>query len=347
MRVSILVENDSAPKFVRGGWAKVLKYCGHNVEIFDPRRESVHDHFRRCEPEIYLGTTYGVDRATRKVLDARPKTKVGLFGSCFGPITDNLDREKYPLDVRTPEESMNVANLSNYTAVFIHHTPKTVEHKTMTHWRGISDNVGSVINGSDIFSFLNGIPQEKYACDIAFVGGYWPYKARNLDKTIVQLCNNKELNIKIFGNGKWSVAQYAGFIEESEMKHLFASAVVCLNVSEPHSTDLGFDIIERVFKVPTCNGLLVSDTVNEFDEIINSETLIPQYRNSDDIIRFIELFKENPKLRIEYIQDQKMWVLDGHTYFHRVADIWNLLNEPEQAEESLKKYTELRKQHGI
>jgi hypothetical protein len=242
LRISILIENDSAPKFVRGGWAKVLKFCGHQVEIFDPRREAVMDHFRRTEPEIYLGTTYGVDRATIKALNTRPNVKVGLFASCNGYINEHLDREWYPLDFCTKEEVENVDKLSNtnYVAAFIHHTEKTCRTRTMDYWETHVDRYGSVMNGSDIFSFLNGIPQQKYLCDIAFVGGYWPYKARNLDKTLIKLCSNKDLNIKIFGNGSWPVAQYGGFIEENEMKHLFASATICLNVSEPHSTDLGF-----------------------------------------------------------------------------------------------------------
>lgn len=340
--VSILIENDSAPKFIRMGWAKALKYCGYNVNILDPRKESIHDHFNRCEPEIFIGTTYGIDRPTLKCLQARPNTKVGLFGSCCGWIESQIDRKEYPLDIASSEEQSKVYKLteSNYTAVFIHHTPKVCEERTMNGWKGQCNAFGSVMNGSDLFTFLGGKPVDKFLCDISFVGGYWPYKSRNLDKILGKLCEDKRLNIKIFGNGKWPYGQYLGLIEDAQMKDLFASSQICLNISEPHSTDLGFDIIERVFKVPTCNSLMISDRVQEIEDM---DYPIPTYETIDDIMYSLDECKCNPKKRIETIQEQKKWVLDGHTYFHRVRDIFNLLDLSNEGEYVMAKYEEFRR----
>jgi hypothetical protein len=115
-----------------------------------------------------------------------------------------------------------------------------------------------------------------------------------------------------------------------------------------------FDLIERIFKVPTSNGLLLSDYVHELSEIHAPIRVFGDKINDlsgmsfeDNIAHTIENYKADPKNRLECIQIQKKWVLDSHTYFHRVADIFNLLQMEEQAVDTLNKYNELRKKSGF
>ena len=59
------------------------------------------------------------------------------------------------------------------------------------------------------------------------------------------------------------------------MSSLFSSATVCPNVSEAHSQDFGYDIIERPFKVLSSGGFCISDYVESMaEEVFNNGEVV-------------------------------------------------------------------------
>lgn len=259
---------ESGPRYVRTGWGRALATGGHDFRFWKRDQKSAFDAFSEFEPDWYIGTTYDLDRAIIKCIKARPNMKVTLFASAWGDLVDKLDRKEFPIVYVSELEKKTLAQLKKETGkpdyVFIHVSDKFLE-PTMGNWRSIGIEPVGIMNGVDLHAFLGAQVRENLKCDIGFVGGYWPYKARNLDKYLLPLCDG-EFDIKIFGNTAWPVAQWLGPCTEQQNRDLTVSARVCVNVSEPHS-HLGFDLIERCFRVPAAGGLLVSDYVEEMKEV--------------------------------------------------------------------------------
>jgi hypothetical protein len=314
----------------------VFKALGHDFRFWYPGAKSAFDAFGEFEPDIYIGTTYELDRAVIKNIVSRPTMKVALYASAWGDKVKDIDTARYPLVLTTEQEKRNIEDLMKATGkpdfVFIHATGQWLDG-TMNGWNQLGVPYIGLLNAADTFVYLDGQKKPELECDVAFVGGYWGYKARNLDGCILPLCHpSSGLSVKIFGNQPWPVHQYLGGIDDSEVANLFASAKVCPNVSEPHSTELGWDIVERPFKVLASGGYCISDRVLEMDEVFPEGTLRQAFNHS----QFVELVHnaiKHPEDSLPFVQKGRKHVLNNHTYFDRVA---KMLHHLGFAEESLR-----------
>lgn len=254
--------------------------------------------------------------------------KVIMFGSAWGPFINDVDLKKYPIVVTSEAEKRAIEKLKKETGkpdfVFIHAHSRWLDG-TMSGWSEIGVPYHGILNAADTFVYLNGTFRPELACDVGFVGGYWGYKAQNLNRYILPLCHrNGDLRVKVFGNSVWPVSQYLGSISDQDSRDLFASATVCPNVSEPHSTDLGWDVIERVFKVPVAGGLVVSDYVEEARDLFTEEEL-PMARNPADFEKLVRYAIEDGRFRSKTKANMKTKVLLSETYWERVADFFTHL----------------------
>lgn len=315
----------AGPHYVRTGWKRVFEALGHQFLFWRTDQKSAFDVFSEYEPDMYIGTTYETNRAICKNIVKRPEMKVAMFASAWGPYLNDVDLEKYPLVVVTEQEKQCIEALKKATGkpdyVFIHAHGPWLEG-TMSGWSSIGVPYIGILNAADTFVYLNGKKRPELQCDLAFVGGYWGYKAGNLDRYLLPLCHpTKQYSVKIFGNQQWPVAQYLGGIDDANVPDLFASATICPNVSEPHSTDLGFDCIERIFKTLSSGGFCISDHVAEGRELF-AETELPMATDPQCFSDMIEHYLKNPAEREPIVLAGRSAVLAKHTYFHRVAQMF-------------------------
>lgn len=341
----LCVYTPSGPEFVRNGWGHVFDYMGHEFIFWDMARKPAFDMFDELEPDIFIGTTYDLDRATIKCIKTRPEMKVILFGSAHGPLLFDIDQKAFPVHLTEREEFDKIKRLKDETGqpefVFIHHHPNLVS-QTMSSWEKIAGvKYLGIMNAADTFDYYDGCRDEALECDLAFVGGYWDYKARNLDRFLLPLCASGDYSIKIFGNKKWPVAQYGGLIPTKMVKNLFSSAKICPNVSEPHSTVYGFDVIERPFKVLSSGGFCISDYVKSADENNVFGGHLPMAESPEEFREMIDHYLKNEDERNELAEKGRRHVLKHHTYFHRVAIMLENIGMKQEAEKCMEMYTNL------
>ncbi len=333
---------DCGPAYVRSGWGKVFAALGHEFVFWRPEVKPAFDVFAEFEPDLFIGTTYGVDRAIVKCIHQRPQMRVILFASAWGDLVKDLDREKYPLVIATEQEKRAIEFLKKQTGrpdfVFVHVTDRFLDG-TMGGWREIGVTPHGILNAADTFDYSLGQFREELSCDVAFVGGYWPYKARNLDRFLLPLCQDTGLNVKIFGNQPWPVPQYLGNIDTHLVRDLFCSTKVCLNVSEPHSTDLGWDVIERPFKVLSSGGFCLSDYVEEAVDVF--EGFLPMAKSPDEMYDLTRYYIGEHEQRGSLADRGRDLVLRKHTYFHRVAKMFDCLGLESEAAKCLSAHSHL------
>ncbi len=339
--MKIMISNDTglAHFFIRMGLLRVFTAIGHEAVMWDITKKSVFDAFNEFEPDLFIGQTYNINSALIKCLGKRPHVKVIMKGSDWGEYSDTIDRGKFPVLIAGEEEIGNVKALREVNGldyIYVHYLQRHVD-MTHSHWKDIVP-AWSMLSAADIFEFTGGIHKSEFECDLGFVGGKWGYKAQTLDKWMVPLFR-ENLNIKIFGNQSWGVPQYCGFLPDGEVKHFLASARICPNIREPHSQEFGYDIIERPYKLAANKCFVISDYVEGSTEVFKHMVHADSPEKFKESIYY---YLEKPDERKEIVEACYNDVIEEHTYFHRVAEIFSRLNLPIEAVKCMAHYKDIK-----
>lgn len=338
----ILIANEAptAHFFIRMGLARAFSALGHKCIVWDMQRKPAFDAVDELQPDLLFIPTYLIDDTIIKIIQQYPKMQVIGKTSDWGTISDTLDREKYPVLIANDREKEYVQKLKDLTGKpdfgYVHYLQDRIE-ATHNHW---FIPVKSLISAADIFAYSGGEYKPHYESDITFVGGRWGYKSRTFDKWFIPLLDRNKypnLNIKIFGNQPWGVPQYCGFLPDSEVKDALASAKVCVNLSEPHSQDFGYDVVERPYKLLGNGCFTISDYVEDMEEIFDNHIPLCNTPESfwDEIMYRLDQPEEELK---ELAEAGKEHVFKYHTYLDRVMDLFLHLgwtDEYQQGEESI------------
>ena len=354
MKTAIIEMAQSAPWFIRNAWAKVLRSSGWQVIDWWSEKTAAFDAFSSVETvDLFIGTTYNFDRALDKIVRQRPQMKVALFASAWGDLTDNIDSVEYPI-VKICEQEKSILgklrqDIGKPDLVFIHITERHLEG-SLGKWKSeLGIPIMGLLNGADLFTYYGAQPEQKYAADVSFVGGHWPYKAKTLDKYIGRLCDEElmNLNIKIYGSG-WQKPQFLGSVNIGEDAKIFASSTIYPCISEAHSYIID-DVVERAFKVPCAEGFLICDNVN-LDEVYPKDT-VPQFSSYEEFRELINFYlkKENQMKRVGLIHRQKYHVVMNHSYHERMHKLLTNLELHDDAKlvlEQKRKYFKLGSELG-
>ncbi|MBN1867364.1 glycosyltransferase family 1 protein [Candidatus Sumerlaeota bacterium] len=162
---------------------------------------------------------------------------------------------------------------------------------------------------------------------MAFVGGYWESKGRQIDKYLRPF----EAELTIYGYSPWPYRGYRGMLPRDAEPSLYRQARLSPTINEPTVRLLHGQINERVFKVLGCGGATVVDAVPAYRELFTEEELpIPQ-----DEREFVEMAREllrDPVLREEQAQRGLRAVTNRHTYEDRARVVLDRLGLGKPAE---------------
>ncbi len=156
--------------------------------------------------------------------------------------------------------------------------------------------------------------------DMAFVGGYWEYKAKQFDRYLKPY---KDW-LRVYGYSPWPYGQYGGLLPDTEEAALYKQAKVSPIINEPHVSQMSIDINERVFKVLGSGGLGVTDVTPAYREWFSSdELLVPE--TIDGYHELIRDVLSYPQRYVRYREAGMKAVIERHTYAHRAKALLSLL----------------------
>jgi Glycosyl transferases group 1 len=159
------------------------------------------------------------------------------------------------------------------------------------------------------------------AVRIAFVGGYWPYKARSFDLYLKPY----ESMLTVYGYWPWPYAGYGGQLSDEEEPLLYRNAALSPAINEPHVSVMGIDLNERVFKVLGSGGLCVTDVTPAYASLFApGELLIPQ--TLDEYHDMVRAVLKDPAAFARYREAGRAAVQQRHTYKHRAEQVLSLLH---------------------
>lgn len=312
--------------FMKRAWEQVFKFCGHEFVYWNPDKDDVEKAFS-IEPDLFIGTTYDFYRAQLNQIRKRPNMKVALIGADWGPMTERMDLSKNQIVYASTKEIKLIEELKP-DLIFIHYTEEAID-ETHGYWRDkLGIKIAAITQCADLFDYYKGNPNSQFKADISFVGGYWPYKAQNLDKYLLPLCKRfGRYDIKIYGNQGWPVPHYKGLIPTEHVKDVFASSLICPNISEPHA-DLGVELMERPFKVISSGGFCVSQSNLAMKQVFGNT--VPYFSNPFEFFDMVNFYKKNPDKRP--MKEAYDLVMSKHTGFHRVAKMLRALGLENEAQ---------------
>ncbi len=347
--MKILISSDGmhAHYFQRLSWLRAFNSVGIKAQFWDCKNMSAFDAFDLLEPDVFLGQSYNLTSDLIKCIYERPHLKVGLRAGDWG------DFQRDPrLNVlyATEQELEVLKRMKDETGkpdfVHIHYDQDAVD-QTHSNYSKIGIDAKSLIMCGDVQEYFGGQYDESLACDIGFVGGYWPHKGIVIDQFLTPLCYPVDkYNIKVFGNQPWHISQYCGFIQDAKIKDLFVSAKVCPNLSEPHAHQYGFDINERCFKILCAGGFCVSDNITSIAKIFNGNGVVFA-ENPQDFREKIDYYLSHEEERQGLASQGQQFLLDNHTNFHRVADILNYFGYTQEATGIVDGWSKTRREMNV
>ena len=341
MKVLISSDGTHAHYYQRLAWANALQTSGIQTALWNCKNVPAFDVFDSFEPDIFLGQSYNLTPDVIKCIYERPHLKIGLRAGDWGDHQDSVDHTKYNILYCSPQEKKILKKLKEETGqpefVHIHYNEEAVQ-QTHNHFESIGIRPTSLMMCADVLSYENAKFDVQLECDMGFVGGYWPYKGQVINKYLFPMLHPVgKYRVKIFGSQPWRVNQYCGVISDEKVNDLFVSAKICLNLSEPHAQEFGFDVNERIFKILYAGGFCISDNVesyNMFEDGIVMASCPEDFRNK------IDFYLQNPQTRDEIALKGHNYVKRNHTGFHRVAQIFTEFGFKDLSERLLQQYEE-------
>lgn len=311
----VVKPSGGAFNYITRGFINAFNAIGCDARYWD----GTNDSFEAFQPNLYIGCS-----GHRQIIPQKfkSKTKVAIHVNPYGQV--KLEKV-HGVDINETQDAINWTIAQKPNAVFGYGHQDDFKK----YWLNWTTKHGIPFVGVPTAGDATLYWPEKKECDydIAYLGGYWPFKGHKLNEWLMPVI--KDVGVALMGWGGWGNTKgYRGVLPDGDSGRVFlASAKVGPCISEPHTSIYGIDIPERFFKVALCGALPVSDFVPGFeryypkdvylmaDNATDYKSLITNYaRNSD--------FEAN---RVKLAQNVRKHTLLNHTYHSRMRNLCAIL----------------------
>ncbi len=332
MKLNILCCNPDGGAFlyITKGWEDAFKALGHNFKRWNGSDAQL----KSYKPHNYLGCS-GWQQNFPKWAKSEFGTKIAIHVNPWGNTI--LKPQKHEPNVNEPNNTIKWVEKQKPNFLYCYGIGEDIKHM-WNHWNNKVAPVIPMPNAGNAVTHYPVAPAPKFRCDIGFIGGYWPYKAININKYFMPVLN--KTNAKVFGWGGWRHSKYKGTIDDNDVNKLFSSSKICPAVVEPHTSRYGIDIPERMFKIPLGGGFVICDPCKGLERYI-SKNIFPTASNPKHYAELIHYYLKNDKERIRLKKEQRKAILKDHTYFARIQGFLKSSGYKDEAEKAKNKIAEL------
>jgi hypothetical protein len=319
-KLTIFITNSKSGAFfeIAKGWKNAFAAGGHKVIMWD----GSHQTWNAAEPDIFIGCS-----GWRQTPPKTHQTRIAIHTNPYcdttiqipsGPL---INEQKVAIDWTVAQKPKFVFGYG-------------LQDDMYQWWYGWKKNhdidVVGMPNAADATIYKPGKPRQSLVCDVGWVGGYWGYKAINMDKYIVPVAR-KYKSIWLGWSGPKDL--WKGKTTQEEICALFHSAKICPCVVEPHTTKFGIDIPERIFKVAASGAMTISDPVVGIDRYFNKDVL-PTATNPDHYMELCHMYiNMNDAQRKTQAKLMRKEVMENHTYYNRVRQFLKSFGYYNEADE--------------
>lgn len=296
--------------YISDGWQNSLRAAGHICERWDGRLDS----WCGFAPDLAIGVSGHRQPIPEPGSKARSNCKVAIHVNPYGDVN---------LGVNEPEEAIRWV-LNQKPDVVFGYGHQTDAHYWKHWYQRHNIPWAPMPTAGDTLVYRKTETARIY--DIAYVGGYWPYKAKNLDRYLTPLLRDKDLKSIVYGWGHWPRDVCNGSIEDPDVAKLLNQSKIAPCVAEPHTSEFGIDLPERLFKAALCGALIIHDRVIGLERYVPSAIIAKNPEEFKSLCKYWAQ-KEQEKERLELAEKQRLEVLRSNTYFDRIATLFMGIGE--------------------
>ena len=176
---------------------------------------------------------------------------------------------------------------------------------------------------------LNIVDQERYGCDIVFVGHYEPDGREQYLRAIIE----QGLHVRLFGGEYWTtevlgdLSAYLGQVRpvyEMEYANALCGAKICLAFLSKMNRDT---YTRRCFEIPACGRLLLCERTDDLKIIFKEDEEAVFFSNKKELVEKSLWLLDHPEI-IESIatSGRKRVLADGHDVDNRVKKMLDLIS---------------------
>lgn len=341
--MKVLITDDGpggAHSYHRYECARVFQYCGHDVVIFNVSRPA-NEIFDTFKPDLFWGQTYHLsNQMVDRLNEIQPYTILRAFDwgdnkKEVKKAEEKLGKGYFKIEFAKPNHVKMVEKLKRIDYVFNHYAPDKIMH-CLGNWTNVCP-VKSNMLGCCVWNYCGGKFMPELESDVSFIGSWHDYKKINLVPWLHNL-RYHDVKCKFFSTWAWPKPFFMGQIPPEMNKHVYKSAKITPNISEPHSTTFGTDVIERLFATTGAGSFCISDYVESATEIFGEGVVFA--KTADEFHKLVKQYLNEPEERARIAKIGNEITLSSHTYFHRVRDIFLNLGLDKEADNVMSKYKE-------
>jgi spore maturation protein CgeB len=256
----------------------------------------------------------------RRVLDARREGNRVAFWDVDAPAT----LERVAADPRDPFRGL----VPRYDAVFTYGGGKPVVDAYLA--LGARSCV-PIYNALDPDTHHPVAPEERLACDLAFLGNRLPDREARVRDFFLGAARRLPGKRLLFGGSGWGDlalppnVRWIGHVPTADHNALNCSARAVLNVNRDSMARFGFSPPTRVFEAAGAGACLVSDAWEGLELFLDPEEEVLVARSGDEVAAHLDGLAPERARRIGEAARRR--VLAHHTYAHRALEVEAALGE--------------------
>lgn len=281
---------------ITDSWLAALLHAGFDVKRYDGAVES----WLNFDPDLYIGCS-----GHRQLIPSDTKAKIAIHVNPFGRMNvPGIDESADAIDWVCKQKPVTVFG---YGFEIHRHYWSKWETDQKIPWTPMP-------TGADYCKYKNLNLNRIY--DIVYLGGRWAYKAKTIDKYLLPLLRSADVTKKVAGWGDWPAELNVTELPLNEENRFFNSGNIGPCMSEPHTYEHGIDLPERAFKLALSGTMFIHDAKRAISSILDTAVAAD---SPEEYVKLHKYFINMPAKRESAADMQRLEILAGHTYHHRLA----------------------------
>lgn len=170
--------------------------------------------------------------------------------------------------------------------------------------------------------------EQRYGCDVSFIGTWSPKKEELLHSLVVAL---PMLKVRIWGD-QWRRAHHDPLLAraimggsvtgEDYIRAIVGSSINLGILSEARrGSSAGDATTTRTFEIPASGGFMLHERTEELHEIFSEDVNVVCYGSVQELVRKVETYLPAAETRAQIAQRGRVVVQAGHSWDHRIREI--------------------------
>lgn len=306
-----------------------IQSLGHELFAFEDRQHVIPGRIRNVWPFLQrLDLAIINKRLLARAQEFKPQIAIVTGGHRISPDTlEKLKHQGVRRILWTTDAPLNFQPIIEAAPHYDHIFCQGSEANDLLAAAGIKDTHWLPMACDPAYHHpvdVTGRERELYACDLAFVGSFYPNRAELLDKLV-------DFDLGIWGPGWNSLPKECAL--KARIRGLQVTPDVWTKIYSvgkivlvPHYQDPARRIpvhqaSPKVFEAMACGAFVISDNQRDVCRLFQKGVHIEIFYDPDDLKQKLRYHLNHPEARVKIARQGRKQVLSRHTYKMRIEEL--------------------------